>query len=140
MMALQLPLILVTGSYLGTISHTLTALDSLYRRDMNVLAIIVSETPSSTVPLDDTVAAIARFAEPVIGAAAQQAPGRRAERRTAARPHYRPAGPARALNGRSPTLFSGHRGSEQMLHLRHGFQHAFEIEQRMEQERQQRRA
>ncbi len=66
MMALQLPLILVTGSYLGTISHTLTALDSLYRRDMNVMAIIVSETPGSAVPLDDTVAALARFAEPVI--------------------------------------------------------------------------
>ncbi len=66
MMALQLPLILVTGSYLGTISHTLTALDSLYRRDMNVLAIVVSETPGSTVPLDDTVATIARFADPVI--------------------------------------------------------------------------
>ena len=62
-----MPLILVTGSYLGTISHTLTALDSLFRRDMNVLAIIVSETPGSTVPLDDTVATIARFADPVIG-------------------------------------------------------------------------
>ena len=66
MMALRLPLILVAGSYLGTISHTLTALDSLYRRDMNVLAIIVSETVGSTVPLDDTVAEISRFAEPVI--------------------------------------------------------------------------
>ena len=67
MAALDIPLVLVAGSYLGTISHTLTALDSLYRRDMNVLAIIVSETPGSTVPLDDTVAAIARFADPVIG-------------------------------------------------------------------------
>jgi dethiobiotin synthetase len=67
MMALRLPLILVTGSYLGTISHTLTALDSLYRRDLDVLAVIVSETAGSTVPLDDSVAAIARFAEPVIG-------------------------------------------------------------------------
>ncbi len=67
MMALQLPLILVAGSYLGTISHTLTALDALYRRSMRVLAIIVSETKGSTVPLDETVAAIARFAEPVIG-------------------------------------------------------------------------
>jgi dethiobiotin synthetase len=67
MMALRLPLILVTGSYLGTISHTLTALDALYRRDMNLLAIIVSETPGSTVPLDDVVATISRFAEPVIG-------------------------------------------------------------------------
>jgi dethiobiotin synthetase len=67
MMALRLPLILVTGSYLGTISHTLTALDSLFQRDMNLLAIIVSETPGSTVPLKDVVATIARFAEPVIG-------------------------------------------------------------------------
>jgi dethiobiotin synthetase len=66
MMALRLPLILVTGSYLGTISHTLTALDSLFRRDLDVLATIVSETAGSTVPLDDTVAAIGRFAEPVI--------------------------------------------------------------------------
>lgn len=67
MMALQLPVVLVAGSYLGTISHTLTALDSLYRRDMNVLAIIVNETPGSSVSLDDTVAEIARFADPVIG-------------------------------------------------------------------------
>ena len=67
MMALQLPLILVAGSYLGTISHTLTALDALFRRDLSVLAIIVSETPGSTVPLKETVAAITRFVEPVIG-------------------------------------------------------------------------
>jgi len=77
MMALQLPLILVTGSYLGTISHTLTAVDALFRRALKVMAIIVSETPGSTVPLDDTVAAIARFAEPVIGLPRQ---GRRAGR------------------------------------------------------------
>jgi len=67
MMALRVPLILVVGSYLGTISHTLTALDALFGRNMKVLATIVSETPNSTVPLADTVAAIARFAEPVIG-------------------------------------------------------------------------
>ena len=54
MMALQLPLILVTGSYLGTISHTLTALDALFRRNLKVLATIVSETPNSTVPLADS--------------------------------------------------------------------------------------
>jgi dethiobiotin synthetase len=78
MMALRLPVILVAGSYLGTISHTLTALDSLYRRDMNVMAIIISETPGSTVPLDDAVAAISRFADPVIGL-----PRRRAQDRDA---------------------------------------------------------
>ena len=67
MMALRLPLILVTGSYLGSISHTLTALDSLFTRDMNVMAVIVSETPGSAVPLDEVVATIGRFTEPVIG-------------------------------------------------------------------------
>ncbi len=36
---------------------------------MHVLATIVSETPNSTVPLDETVAAISRFTEPVIGIA-----------------------------------------------------------------------
>ena len=67
MMALGLPLILVAGSYRGTVSHTLTALDSLFRRDMKVLATIVNETPDSTEPLDEVVASIGRFTEPVIG-------------------------------------------------------------------------
>ena len=67
MMTLRLPLILVAGSYRGTVSHTLTALDSLFRRDMNVVATIVTETADSTVPLDDVVASIGRFTEPVIG-------------------------------------------------------------------------
>ena len=67
MMALQLPLILVTGSYRGAISHTLTALDSLFRRDMNVLATIVNETAGSPLLLDDVVSSIARFTAPVIG-------------------------------------------------------------------------
>ncbi len=66
MMALRVPLILVTGSYLGSISHTLTALDSLFIRDMNVLSVIVSETPGSAVPLNDVVTTIGRFASPVI--------------------------------------------------------------------------
>jgi dethiobiotin synthetase len=60
------PLIVVTGSYLGSISHTLTALDSLFVREMNVLSVIVSETLGSPVPLDEVVATIGRFAAPVI--------------------------------------------------------------------------
>ncbi|MGO9701056.1 MAG: dethiobiotin synthase [Xanthobacteraceae bacterium] len=67
MMALRLPLILVAGSDRGAVSHTLTALDSLFRRGMNVLATIVNETPDSTEPLDEVVASIGRFTEPVIG-------------------------------------------------------------------------
>jgi dethiobiotin synthetase len=60
--ALDLPVILVAGSYLGTISHTLTALDALFRRDLAVASLVVSETAGSPVRLDETRDAIARFA------------------------------------------------------------------------------
>jgi dethiobiotin synthetase len=60
--ALGLPVVLVAGSYLGTISHTLTALDVLARRSLKVVAVLVSETPGSPVRLDETCATLARFA------------------------------------------------------------------------------
>ena len=49
MMALRLPLILVTGSDPAPSATRSTALDALYRRDINLLAIIVSETPGNRV-------------------------------------------------------------------------------------------
>jgi dethiobiotin synthetase len=61
MAELGLPLILVTGSYLGTISHTLTALDAVARRNLRVAGLVVNESPSD-IPLDETMAVIARFA------------------------------------------------------------------------------
>ena len=69
MAALELPVLLVAGSYLGTISHTLTALAALSQRRLRVTAVVVSETAGSAVPLADTVASIARFADgvPVLG-------------------------------------------------------------------------
>ena len=65
MAALQIPLLLVVGGYLGTISHTLTALDVLATRHLKIAAIIVSESERNPVELDDTVASIARFAHGV---------------------------------------------------------------------------
>ena len=61
MAALGIPLLLVVGGYLGTISHTLTALDVLRQRRLNIAAIVVSESERNPVELDDTVASIARF-------------------------------------------------------------------------------
>jgi dethiobiotin synthetase len=61
MAALGVPIILVVGGYLGTISHTLTALDVLAKRSLAVATIVVSEKDNDTVPLEDTVASIARF-------------------------------------------------------------------------------
>jgi len=63
--ALRLPAFLVAGSYLGAISHALTALDALRRREIRVTALIVNETPGSTVALDETTATVTRFARPV---------------------------------------------------------------------------
>ena len=65
MAALRLPLLLVAGSYLGTLSHTLSAVDVLNRRALTVSAVVVSETPESRVPLADTVATVARFVAPI---------------------------------------------------------------------------
>lgn len=61
MTALRLPLVVVGGSYLGAISHALTALDVLRSRNLVVAAFVVNETPASTVSLDETAATIARF-------------------------------------------------------------------------------
>ena len=65
MAALNIPLILVVGGYLGAISHTLTALDVLAQRKLKIAAIVVSESERETVELDDTVASIARFSNNV---------------------------------------------------------------------------
>jgi dethiobiotin synthetase len=61
MAALKIPLLLVVGGYLGTISHTLTALDVIAQRKLAIAAIVVSESERNPVELDDTVASIERF-------------------------------------------------------------------------------
>jgi dethiobiotin synthetase len=62
MIELDLPLILVVGSYVGTLSHTLTALDVLDRANLRVAAVVVNETPDSAASLEETAATIRRFA------------------------------------------------------------------------------
>lgn len=57
---LKLPVILVVGSYLGTLSHSLTALGMLAARRVPVALIAMNETTGSTVPLADNAAALAR--------------------------------------------------------------------------------
>lgn len=65
MAALNIPLLLVVGGYLGAISHTLTALDVITQRKLKVSAIVVSESERGTVELHDTVGSIARFSNGV---------------------------------------------------------------------------
>ena len=65
MIALNVPLVLVTGSYLGSLSHTLTALDVLGRRGLAVKALVVNETPGSPVTIESTIGTIAGFARAI---------------------------------------------------------------------------
>jgi dethiobiotin synthetase len=62
MIEIGVPAILVAGSYVGTLSHTLSALDVLARRRVKVAAVVVSETPGSTATLADAADTIRRFA------------------------------------------------------------------------------
>jgi dethiobiotin synthetase len=62
MAALARPIVLVAGNYLGTISHTLTALEVLASRELEVLSVVLSERDRST-PLADNADTIARLAK-----------------------------------------------------------------------------
>ncbi len=59
--ALGLPVILVTGTYLGALSHSLTALAALDARKLRVQGIVVSES-TNDVGLDMTIASLIPFA------------------------------------------------------------------------------
>jgi len=61
----ELPALLVVGSYLGTLSHTLTALQALRARGCAVAGLVVSESEEQPVPLAETVATLERF-EPAV--------------------------------------------------------------------------
>jgi dethiobiotin synthetase len=59
--AAELPVVLVAGSYLGTLSHTLTAAAALANRGAALRAVIVSESLDNPVPVEETRSALARF-------------------------------------------------------------------------------
>ena len=61
MSVLEVQAILVVGSYLGAISHSLTAAEALAARNIPIAAVVVSESEASTVTLDDTVETLSRF-------------------------------------------------------------------------------
>ena len=65
MSALKIPVILVAGTYLGTISHTLTAYAAIRSKGLEVKHIILSESADNPVPTAETEAAISRFLQNV---------------------------------------------------------------------------
>jgi len=61
MVALNIPIILVVGSYLGTISHTLTAIEVIKARGLTIAALILNETAGSAVELAEAQIGLAEF-------------------------------------------------------------------------------
>ncbi len=61
MQALQYPVILVAGSYLGSISHTLTACQALLSRGLALDAVVISESEVSPAPLQRISEHLQRF-------------------------------------------------------------------------------
>jgi dethiobiotin synthetase len=59
---LVLPILLVTGSYLGAVSHTLTALEAIRTRKLTVAAIVISESEGDQPALSEITDALETFA------------------------------------------------------------------------------
>jgi dethiobiotin synthetase len=59
--ALGAPALLVVGSYLGTLSHSLTAAAALHQRGVPLLGVVISESEEQPVPAEETAATLARF-------------------------------------------------------------------------------
>jgi dethiobiotin synthetase len=58
--ALHVPAILVAGTYLGTLSHTITAAEALVVRGIPIAAIVLNESPDAPVSLEETADTLAR--------------------------------------------------------------------------------
>lgn len=70
MAGLGAPVVMIAGSYLGAISHAITAIESVRARGLSIRALVVSESDDAGTPFQATVAAIARLSKlgPVIAA------------------------------------------------------------------------
>lgn len=59
--ALEARVLLVVGSYLGSLSHSLTAVDVLTRSDRRPVAIVISESIGAPAPVEETASSLERY-------------------------------------------------------------------------------
>lgn len=72
MIAIKAPVVLAGGSYLGALSHILSAQEALLRNGLDLCAIAVSESKGSEVPFDETLVSLGHFAKAPLLALKQQ--------------------------------------------------------------------
>jgi len=63
LMQASVPAVVVCGTYLGALSHALTALDVLRARSITIATVVLNESGAGSVSLDDTAAALAPFVQ-----------------------------------------------------------------------------
>ena len=59
--SLNAPVLLIVGSYLGTFSHTLTAIGMLKEKAVNIAGIIINESTNQPISSEETAEVISRF-------------------------------------------------------------------------------
>jgi dethiobiotin synthetase len=59
--ALRIPIILLAGTYLGSLSHVLTAFEVATDRGLDVAALVLNETSGSSVPIEAIQASLTNF-------------------------------------------------------------------------------
>jgi dethiobiotin synthetase len=64
LIAIDAPVLLVVGSYLGTLSHSLTAAQVMRARGATLAGVVVSESAEQPVPAEKTAATLERFLQP----------------------------------------------------------------------------
>ena len=65
--ALRIPVVLVSGSYLGAISHALTAVETLRAHGVALVGVVVSESEGAPTPPETVADAIARHGGVTVG-------------------------------------------------------------------------
>lgn len=63
--ALEIPALVVTANYLGALSHTLTAVESLTATGIPIAGVVVNDTEDPPVPIEESAACLTRFLPPV---------------------------------------------------------------------------
>jgi dethiobiotin synthetase len=62
---LAVPILLVAGTYLGTLSHVLTACAAARQRGVEIRALVLNQSPDCAIPIAETEATLTQFCAPV---------------------------------------------------------------------------
>ncbi len=60
---LSMPTLIVAGTYLGSITHTLTCLFVLQKNNIPIMGIVLNETQNSTISMDETKRSLMQFTQ-----------------------------------------------------------------------------